>query len=596
MKSIKGKLFAVYSLILVSLSLTVFSSYIAIDTSNQHLMLSELLAEQRLNVELISVTTINSSTIRLTNETYYQDYHKETLDAVKLNKVAVDKVLRAFIMREFYVKDELKVLKFGGDFESLFIKVVQEAEKKWSDAYNDIEYLLDPNQQIDLDYSTARAEFISVNHVLIDDVELITKLCRDEADRQRKVSSLLQFSTLGITVVIFVWLIYFIKKSIQDPIISIRDVFSRMGSGDFSVSLEREADDEFKLLFEDFNRFIENKHAIDHIEDHILSEDNLRVVLQAMQKEFNEFVELEKIAIIYTDSFENNIMIESDELMATTVSSVPVYDSIFCEDPTTLIMPIHVNQVYLGYAKFYKRTAYSDRDIKFVSGLESKISFGFYKSLIFKDLLSIVTSALADLTESRDPETKKHLTRMSMYSQVIAKRLHTKGIYDDIIDEEFIDNILLAAPMHDIGKVAVPDHILLKPGKLTEEEFNQMKQHTCEGARVLKLINQRFSKYNIDYFKMAEEIAHFHQEKFNGSGYPEAVSGMDIPLVARICAVADVFDALTSKRPYKEAFSLEKSYSIIKSTTGQHFDPDMVAAFFESQEDIEKIYYRHREV
>jgi HD-GYP domain-containing protein (c-di-GMP phosphodiesterase class II) len=369
-----------------------------------------------------------------------------------------------------------------------------------------------------------------------------------------------------------------------------------MGSGDFNVSLHRETEDEFKELFDDFNVFIENKHTINHIEDHILAEDSLRSVLSELLVDFKPFVDLKCLSIVYTDSFQNVNKISSAEVFLTPMKALDKYDKIFCTDDQTLIMPITVNSVYLGYAIFEKESEFSTKDIKFVTGLEKKISFAFYKSLIFKDLLRIVTSGLADLTESRDPETKRHLDRMSLYSQIIAKKLYDDGDYRDLIDGDYIESIKLVAPMHDIGKVAVPDNILLKPGKLTNEEFEIMKHHTCEGARVLKLINERFSTYNINYFKMAQDIAHYHQEKFNGSGYPEGISGHEIPLCARICTVADVFDALTSKRPYKEAFSLDKSYAILKESSGTHFDPRLIKAFFDSQEEIEAIYYELREV
>lgn len=596
MKSIKGKLFLVYALIFIALSLTIFSSYVAGDTSNQHLMLSELLAEQRLQVELVILTTVNLSNIRLIDEEKYLEIKDQTIIAIEQYKIGVEKVLEAFQTRKYHFDNKIQELKFEDDFEIIFIKTVLEARKNWDNAYEEIQALIQPETEINESYVTRVNDFEAMSYMLIGDVDLIIKLCREEVDRKKKISSLLQMGTLVLTPIVFGWLVYFIKKSIRDPIFAIRNVFKEMGSGNFNVSLEQEADDEFQQLFDDFNRFIENKHVIDRLEDTILSEDNLRVVLTELLEEFNHFVELEKITISYTDAFENSVVLHSDSLNVTVVENIAYYEQIVCESPTTLIMPIHVNQAYLGFATFYKRTAYSDVDIKFVSGLSNKVSFAFYKSLIFKDLLNIITSGLADLTESRNPGTRRHLIRMSMYSQVISKRLYIKGMHQDVIDVEFIENILLAAPMHDIGTVAVPDHILLKPGKLTEEEFEQMKMHTCEGARVLKAINERFSKYNIMYFKMAEDIAHFHQEKFNGSGYPEQVSREAIPIAARICTVADVFDALTSKRPYKEAFSLEKSYSIIKESSGTHFDPDLVNAFFESQDEIEKIYYEYREV
>jgi response regulator RpfG family c-di-GMP phosphodiesterase len=185
---------------------------------------------------------------------------------------------------------------------------------------------------------------------------------------------------------------------------------------------------------------------------------------------------------------------------------------------------------------------------------------------------------------------------MSSYSQIIARQLQKDGVFLDEIDDVFINNIRVTAPMHDIGKVSVPDAVLLKPGKLTDEEYEIMKTHAGAGAEVLRKIHGRFEKYNLSYFYMAAEIANFHQEKYNGSGYPTGISGERIPLSARISALADVFDALTSKRPYKEAFSLEKSYAIIRESIGTHFDPKVVDAFFKSQNEIESVYEKYKEV
>jgi HD-GYP domain-containing protein (c-di-GMP phosphodiesterase class II) len=369
-----------------------------------------------------------------------------------------------------------------------------------------------------------------------------------------------------------------------------------MGEGDFDVSLETNTNDEFKGLFESFNQFVENTNIIRHIEDHILSENNLRVVLNELLEDFRPFVDLSRITVFYKDSFGDYYKVCTDSIVPEKQESIEVYEDMVCIDDYNMVIPIMVNDVYLGYSVFHKKTSYSERDIKFVSGLKQKIAFAFHKTLIFKDLLKIVTNGLADLTESRDPETRRHLTRMSLYSRIIAEKLYESDYYKEFIDGEYIENIQLAAPMHDIGKVAVPDQILLKPGKLTEDEFEIMKGHTCAGQKVMKVINDKFSTYNISYFQMAQDIAHYHQEKFNGSGYPNGLAGGNIPLSARICAVADVFDALTSKRPYKEAFSLEKSYDILKSSSGQHFDPDLIQAFFDSQEEIEAVYYKYREI
>lgn len=142
-----------------------------------------------------------------------------------------------------------------------------------------------------------------------------------------------------------------------------------------------------------------------------------------------------------------------------------------------------------------------------------------------------------------------------------------------------IEMILYAAPMHDVGKIGIPDKILMKPGKLDPQEWEIMKTHSVIGARIL-------AGSDAEFIQLGETIAHFHHEKWDGSGYPDGLKGIDIPISCRIVAIADVFDALTSKRPYKEPFSLEKSLSIIRDGNGSHFDPDVVDAFFDIQKEI----------
>ncbi|MDD2879965.1 MAG: response regulator [Rhodoferax sp.] len=172
---------------------------------------------------------------------------------------------------------------------------------------------------------------------------------------------------------------------------------------------------------------------------------------------------------------------------------------------------------------------------------------------------------LAKAAEYRDPETGAHILRMAHYSKHIARVLG--------LPEDQQDLLLQAAPMHDIGKVGTPDMILLKPGKLTPEEFDVMKLHAVIGYEILEANSSAL-------MKVAAEIAHTHHEKFDGSGYPRGLKGNDIPLFGRIVAVADVFDALTSERPYKKAWSVEDASKLLKESAGGHFDPACVAAFF----------------
>ena len=176
--------------------------------------------------------------------------------------------------------------------------------------------------------------------------------------------------------------------------------------------------------------------------------------------------------------------------------------------------------------------------------------------------------------EYKDEDTGNHIVRMSRYSALIAEKL---GLPD-----KDVQNIQYASPMHDVGKIGTPDNILLKPGKLTEEEFDLMKMHTTIGAKIL-------ANSKSEILQVAEQIAVSHHEKWNGKGYPLGLCGDDIPLVGRIVALADTFDALTSKRPYKNPYPVEIALEIIRKERGRHFDPDVTDVFLENIDEILKI-------
>ena len=186
--------------------------------------------------------------------------------------------------------------------------------------------------------------------------------------------------------------------------------------------------------------------------------------------------------------------------------------------------------------------------------------------------------ALTRAAEYRDEDTGDHIQRMCHYSIAIARHLGIK--------ESLIEKLLYASAMHDIGKIGIPDSILLKPGKLDATEWRKMKEHTTIGAQIL-------SDSATDFVEMGRVIALTHHEKWDGSGYPRGIKGDRIPLVGRITALADVFDALTSKRPYKDPFSVEESLDIIKSARGHHFDPRVVDAFLDRTDEILEIRQRY---
>ena len=192
--------------------------------------------------------------------------------------------------------------------------------------------------------------------------------------------------------------------------------------------------------------------------------------------------------------------------------------------------------------------------------------------------------AMAKLTESRDPETGAHLERVQSYARVLAQHLSTLEQYRAVVDSEFVRLIFQTSPLHDIGKVGIPDRILLKPGKLDLQEFAVMKTHTDIGSKTLEAALERFP--NAKFLHMARDIAAAHHERFDGKGYPRGLAGERIPLCARIVAVADVYDALTSRRIYKEPISHQQAKTIIFGESGSHFDPAVVNSFLACEQQF----------
>lgn len=201
--------------------------------------------------------------------------------------------------------------------------------------------------------------------------------------------------------------------------------------------------------------------------------------------------------------------------------------------------------------------------------------------------------AMAKLAESRDPETGEHLERIRGYCRILTNHLAGAEEFSGTVDAEFVRLIYLTSPLHDIGKVGIPDSVLLKPGRLSNREFEIMKTHTTIGAETLDAAARHYP--GVGYLRLAKDIALTHHERFDGSGYPSGLVGEEIPLCGRIVALADVYDALTSKRVYKSAFAHDVARSMILEETGKHFDPRIVDAFAETEDEFIEVRERFDE-
>lgn len=256
-------------------------------------------------------------------------------------------------------------------------------------------------------------------------------------------------------------------------------------------------------------------------------------------------------------------------------------------------LPMFYNGDFFGFIFFNSYQA----DIFTESLLNELDVFAHLISLMVIDELSTLrslTAALstaAHITHQRDPETGSHLDRMSRYSQLIALQLADKYGLDD----EYVEHIFMFAPLHDIGKVAIPDRILLKQGPLNEEERKIMDTHSNKGLEIIDHMVANFKLSSIPHLDILRNIAHYHHEAINGEGYPERLKSDTIPLEARIVATADVFDALTSKRPYKEAWDIDRAYEEMKKLSGHRLDADCVQVLVEHREEVENIMMRFAE-
>lgn len=202
-----------------------------------------------------------------------------------------------------------------------------------------------------------------------------------------------------------------------------------------------------------------------------------------------------------------------------------------------------------------------------------------------KHIQEMMIMGMASMVESRDLSTGGHIKRTSMVVEIFAARLSREN---PLLSKSFLEKVIRAAPMHDLGKIAVDDVILRKQAKFTPEEYNEMKKHSAEGARIVKQILEGIEEE--EFVKIAVNVAHYHHEKWDGTGYPEGLSGEEIPLEARIMALADVFDALVSARCYKDAFPYDEAFGIIEKSFGTHFDPQLGKIFLECRPQLEELY------
>ena len=256
-------------------------------------------------------------------------------------------------------------------------------------------------------------------------------------------------------------------------------------------------------------------------------------------------------------------------------------------------MPIFHGGEFVGFLFFNSREAevFTENVLSVLDVYGHLIALMIVNELATVKVMNAALKTTSGITHFRDPETGSHLDRMSRYSRIIAEALASQ--YD--LDDAYIEQVFMFSPLHDIGKIAIPDSILLKPGPLNAEERVVMNTHSQKGREMIDDIVMNFGFGNINHIDVLRNIAEFHHEAVNGSGYPAGKRNDEIPLEARIVAVADVFDALTSRRPYKEAWSNEKAFAMLQQLAGEKLDIDCVNALIENRQRVESIQQQFKE-
>ncbi|MBS0588689.1 MAG: HD domain-containing protein [Proteobacteria bacterium] len=256
-------------------------------------------------------------------------------------------------------------------------------------------------------------------------------------------------------------------------------------------------------------------------------------------------------------------------------------------------MPIFHGGEFVGFLFFnsHQSDVFTENILSVLDIYGHLIALMIVNELAMLKVMNAALKTTSGITHFRDPETGSHLDRMSRYSRIIAESLTDQ--YD--LDDAYIEHIFMFSPLHDIGKIAIPDNILLKPGPLNEEERSIMNTHARKGREMIDDIVMNFGFNSINHIDVLKNIAEFHHEAVNGSGYPAGKRYDEIPLEARIVAVADVFDALTSHRPYKEAWSNEKAFAMLKQLAGEKLDIDCVNALIQNRQKVEEIQQQFKE-
>jgi len=430
---------------------------------------------------------------------------------------------------------------------------------------------------------------------------------------------------LVLVAVVVVVLLVLLTYSFVRPLRRTVAGFQRVAQGDFGSPLEVRVDNEIGRMGATFNALARRLEHLFRLTERIGSATTLDETLRFVFSEFRDVVPMDWVGVLALDASGHRFAL--DRVFAERATGLREGESFAAEGSllqrvfaggaplhlaelgrsedgpfaarlhadggrSALLMPLAGERNWGVLLVFVSDTAaaYRREHLELLRNIGGQVSHGFERTVVAEHLVVSAVTGLASLAENRDPETGDHLERMARYSALIAEELGREGPYAGQVDADYVRAILRFAPMHDIGKVGVADSILLKPARLDQDEWREMQRHPLIGAEVLRRCEAQMEAVGHSVFGVGIEIAEGHHEKFDGSGYPHGLAGEAIPLAARIVALADVFDALTSKRPYKEAWPVERALAVLEEERGRHFDPVVHDAMQRALPQILEVY------
>ncbi|MCA0375546.1 MAG: HD domain-containing protein [Gemmatimonadetes bacterium] len=434
---------------------------------------------------------------------------------------------------------------------------------------------------------------------------------------QQKLDRVILTQLLSVlaTCIIGLLLIGLVRRHVLAPLVDVERLATRVMSGDLATPVQVAGSAEIAAIGEAMNALTQRIRLLFTLSEQTAAGMTTSELLTALQRELATQVPVDLTAVaVRTDGDRGGWRVlraagELPEALADRRMPLAEWSSHEVEGALNdwahsagyaSSMTVRLNtdtrdgSVLLFAAR--EPSAYAEPNATLLRAVAEHVRTQIERTFSTDALIVAAVEGLARLAESRDPETGNHLVRMSAYSALVAEELVRAGAHADALDARFVDEIRRFAPMHDIGKVGVPDGVLRKAGALDADERAEMQRHPSIGAEVLQRCEAQMSARGRTVFRRGIEIAVAHHERWDGTGYPNQLAGEAIPLAARVVAIADVFDALTSRRPYKEPWSVDRAVAWIAEGSGTQFDPQVVVAFERALPRITQCYLQYRHV